>query len=1024
LKNPDTGGLALRTASVRFHKLVSITFFVVAYLSLVSQILLAESTNPWKHEIVFPDEPFEQRHHSGTANMGWIKFTIPKEANVLGPVTYQDSRTYELHYEFVTEHLDPFIGISPEEFQRVSLYEQDQQLILGAVVTPPKGYPLTTAIQEVGIQFVRSDPYAKEEIVYLFEIIKSTVIADPNVMFYYFPTFEQSNVARDHEEWFAKQGIPVSSPDRWLKGNVIYSSGWAFGHLKYFPSDQIQTAYLKGELLASDILLTDAIPAEIPVVAGIISLSPSTPNSHVAILAATYAIPFVYLTDESTIDQAMALLEHEVVLRATAQHSWDSQVDMIDTEGVLSEEQADQLLVLKQPPDLNIQPIASLGLYSISTEEINLHDIRYVGGKAAHYSLLRNAIRDNSRTAVAFTFDLWNEFLDQKLASGISLREDISGRLSIYTFPPANMAELEHDLSMIRSMFKDDGATEFSESLRDAVIETLTDEQYGFDANRKIRFRSSTNVEDSEHFTGAGLYDSYSGCLADDLDDDGQGSSHCDPNRDEERGVFRAIRKVFASFYNTNAFLERLRYQIDEDEVGMALLVHHSFPDEIELANGVATFDKSQSSSPNIQLVTQTGAVSVSNPDPGVVPEQVSSLVSSTGNVHLSLKQYSNLLPLGQKVMAWEQDYHRLSQLLVTAAKEYERATGKTEYVLDFEYKRTAPDGDLIVKQIRSIPQADAAPETPALLVSRPVELEVLQGEYGEIFANHRLKSVWLLNCQSMWLTEENLHESFFTDIKLEYVDAGQVHQMVGQLTSLPSFSHEPPLLDKFGYYQVGDSWLMPHLANQRSYTLQTTRIPSVISSGQCPVITLEDLQFECDTLYNRPVPVKVYTDTLCATSETTKDHVVLNVRPEASEDDILQTRTILDGDVTIQTQFYWPPHPAGPTAGYTAPVVRWIETMITGLTETPILLQSSYAQTYHPGHHNFWETFMFEPRLDQNVSVDILAELENQGIGRIIAFAAERAGIGICTYDSRDDDSSRQSNIGNDGQVDCKGQR
>jgi len=425
---------------MRFHKLALLTIFVVAYWFLFSQTLSAGSPNPWKYEIIFPGDPFEQRHYSGETNMGWIKFTIPKEPDALGPVTYQDSQTYELHYEFVTEHLDPFTGISPEEFERVSLYEQEQQLILGAVVTPPKGHSLTPTIQEVGIQFVRSDPYAKEEIVRLFEIVRSTVIVDPNVTFYYFPTFEQSNVARDHEEWFAKQGIPVSSPDRWLEGNVIYPRGWAFGRLKYIPPDQIQPAYLKGELLASDILLTDAIPAEIPVVAGIVSLSPSTPNSHVAILAATYAIPFVYLTDASTIEQAMALLEHEVVLRATAQRSWDSQVDLIDTEGNLSEEQADQLLALKQPANLNIQPTVPLGLYSVSTEEITLNDIQYVGGKAAHYSLLRNAIPDNSRKAVAFTFDVWNEFLDQELVSGMSLREEINDRLSGYLFPPANMA--------------------------------------------------------------------------------------------------------------------------------------------------------------------------------------------------------------------------------------------------------------------------------------------------------------------------------------------------------------------------------------------------------------------------------------------------------------------------------------------------------------------------------------------------------------------------------------------------------
>jgi hypothetical protein len=194
----------------------------------------------------------------------------------------------------------------------------------------------------------------------------------------------------------------------------------------------------------------------------------------------------------------------------------------------------------------------------------------------------------------------------------------------------------------------------------------------------------------------------------------------------------------------------------------------------------------------------------------------------------------------------------------------------------------------------------------------------------------------------------------------------------------------------------------MPHLANQRSYTLRTTRIPSVIPSDQCPVITLGDLQFECDVLYNKPVPAPVYGATLCATSPTMKDHVVLNPCHGAGDDDVLQTRTIVGGAVIVRTQFYWPPYPTGPTAGYTAPVVRWMETTITGLTQTPIVLQSSYAQTYVPGHHNFWETFLFEPRLDPSVPPGILAELEAGGAGRIMAFTDGPGGI--CTYDSYGD--------------------
>ena len=80
---------------MRFHKLVLLTIFVVAYWFLFSQTLSAGSPNPWKYEIIFPDDPFEQRHYSGETNMGWIKFTIPKEPDALGPVTYQDSQTYE-----------------------------------------------------------------------------------------------------------------------------------------------------------------------------------------------------------------------------------------------------------------------------------------------------------------------------------------------------------------------------------------------------------------------------------------------------------------------------------------------------------------------------------------------------------------------------------------------------------------------------------------------------------------------------------------------------------------------------------------------------------------------------------------------------------------------------------------------------------------------------------------------------------------------------------------------------------------
>src|SRR4029453_5198009 len=79
----------------------------------------------------------------------------------------------------------------------------------------------------------------------------------------------------------------------------------------------------------------------------------------------------------------------------------------------------------------------------------------------------------------------------------------------------------------------------------------------------------------------------------------------------------------------------------------------------------------------------------------------------------------------------------------------------------------------------------------------------------------------------------------------------------------------------------------------------------------------------------------------------------------------IRQERLFRKREVEILSIFWWPPEPKGPTAGYTAPVQAWVETRITGLTSRPLILRSEWSQTYHPGHHNFYEEFAFEPRLD-----------------------------------------------------------
>ena len=42
-----------------------------------------------------------------------------------------------------------------------------------------------------------------------------------------------------------------------------------------------------------------------------------------------------------------------------------------------------------------------------------------------------------------------------------------------------------------------------------------------------------------------------------------------------------------------------------------------------------------------------------------------------------------------------------------------------------------------------------------------------------------------------------------------------------------------------------------------------------------------------------------------------------------------------------VETRFLWPPEPQGPTAGYTAPNLGFVETRIIGLTSEPLILRS-----------------------------------------------------------------------------------
>ena len=961
---------------------------------------LSSSLN-WKTQLTLPEDNFMvefKAAEGGWTPPGtkkpkekqWTKFTLLMDD--LTTVYFQNGKRLIFHYDFGTKFVPEFDDMTHMQFDSVTLFNSGRRAVMGAVLYSEKN-------SEYAIQFVGQDRLPASMVRFLWQQVDDAIEKPATLRGLYMPTHEQTDAYGEVESALAAIDVPVVSAHRWETGtDVVYSKGWAMGRLVFVEGSEIASAFRAGDLTSDDILLTDHVPAEIPRVAGIIALNPSTPNSHVAILAKNFGVPFYFEGNESTREGLRALNGRMVIFRTKAgggiNQSPNDSARVIELGDNLPESVLDAVAKLKAPPSLKFEAKKTAGVYTKPIKSVKPSDSEYVGGKAAKFNLLRKYIPKNSPDpAIAITFDLWDEFMAQRLANGKSLREEIDERLA-KAHESGLQAELADALKGVRKLIREE---EFVESQRQAIIAALEP----FDKDRKIRFRSSTNVEDSRYFTGAGLYSSYSGCLLDDLDDDQAGPCGCDETKPKERGVFRAIKRVYASFYNDNAYLERRRFEIDENEVGMAILVHHSFPDEFELANGVAVSDyrKYTGSAFNMwsTLSTQFGATSVANPDTTAVPEvvSVSGYRSSNGstNRRVTFQSRSSLLRAGEDhVMKWKSDYESLHALLEKVASGFSRyAVDREEYTLDFEYKKIQPD-KFIVKQVRELPKPPELKNPIPILAGGSAMLRLYQGEHGGgVFSRHRLKSVWDVSALSRVLNTAGQKASFVDKAKWTRVIDGETVEVGDGLKNWDGHRFSSSTVNNTKF--LNDHWEETRDGETVKYKL-SAGIPRWMPDRSSPILFTDEMQWQLQATYKKSrtdYQRQAFGGVGLKKKKVRTDQITLTLfdpTEEITPDDLLQKRLAKGkSGKKIEVEFYWPPAPTGPSAGYTAPLKAWKKTVITGLTEDPVLLKGWYSQTYAPGHHNFWEEFIFEPSKEAGISEEQLAELEDNDVKMIYLF-------------------------------------
>lgn len=660
-----------------------------------ADVIAVDSSSDWASQIHLADRSlFTPVDQPGNNGVQFLKFTI--DLHDRNKIYYQDSGKHPFHYLFARERIPGVDKMGPQEYARVSLYAEEQRYALGTLLLSPD-----TTIPEIGIQFSAAEPFPVAQKIAWINWVRDNVIAPEETQFIYMPSIEQLDITYENLPRFSAAQIEVGDIDRWINEDTCYSQGWTIGTLKFVKGADIQEAFLNGDITHSDILVTDILPSEIPNFAGIILLNPVTPNSHAILLARSHGVPVFWPS---------GIAQQERILGMDGKYAFfhipqDCAIRLVDVSDSLTELEIEEILKTKSPPPPEISPRMTLGKYAMETARLDPSMISIFGGKASNAGVMIRAIPNHAPSpSVSISFDLWQDVLNlQYRHTTQTIGEAISNELSQFIYP-ADAGALHASMFQVRKWIRE---SRWHDSMVEEILEALS----GFDPVRKIRFRSSTNVEDSTTFSGAGLYDSFSGCLADDLDNDDDGPSHCDPTQPNERGVIRALKKVLASFYNDNAFSERLRFGIAESKVGMAVMAHHSFPDELELANGVITVTMTTPSNEpatpdskytlsDFTLVAHPGAESITNPDNAITPE----IVHWSPTSGWQTQSISSLSQNESHAMTFPQDYDLLRTLSSVASQAlipYLPVANTRS--LDLEFKKMKNDG-IIIKQIRPIP--------------------------------------------------------------------------------------------------------------------------------------------------------------------------------------------------------------------------------------------------------------------------------------------------------------------------------
>ena len=457
-------------------------------------------------------------YHSGTPYaLPHVMFVIDRRDK--NKIYYVNSKRYTFHVDFVN---GTYLSLERgDEFFKNNYINPNRRFVLGTLA-------YQTPVKRWTFEFWEGDLISADQIKLTYDVINGS---------FFEPVAYKPNSIRQDEASATIEGMrrvmqsDIAREQEYQALNVAKGLGRI--HIIEKLDEHVEIGF-------NEILVLNEVPVTLPPVAGIITTKPSTPLSHINLLAKSWGVPNAYIKD------AQNLFKGYDGWWVSFETKGDSYILKRADQNQLTEYQ-NRLLVrraLMTPrSDMSVRRLAPL-------REQRSRDIVAFGGKSANLGEVMNARLAGIMVPNGFAIPFY--YYDQFIKEN-KLDEPI--------FEMINDQRFVHDpgyrreqLSAMRVRIQQ---AKISDNLRVEVLRILESEYTG----KGLFVRSSSNSEDLPNFSGAGLYTTV-------------------PNVRDPKLVLEAIKTVWASLWNFEAYEARERAGVDHSKVFMGVLIQEGINSE------------------------------------------------------------------------------------------------------------------------------------------------------------------------------------------------------------------------------------------------------------------------------------------------------------------------------------------------------------------------------------------------------------------------------------------------------------